>query len=175
MELNSGRIYPKDEFRPGMIIRGILHEQDYIAASSGSNITITYRNRTESRFGPICTKWRKMIVLCMFQDHYTAVPIFTHNGNDLMYKKKPEEYISIKDHRTKDEVPPQNRHGYLVTENINADIELSDVNIKAHITYSLPRKYDLPIKKEGSLMTDSLNRLITLFNYYAPRPQKPRK
>ncbi|KAL9578843.1 MAG: hypothetical protein Q9212_005464 [Teloschistes hypoglaucus] len=175
MELNSGKIYPKDDFRPGMIIRGILHEQDYIAASTGSNITITDRNRTESRFGPICTKWRKMIVLCMFQDHYTAVPLFTHKGNGLMYKKKPEEFISIKDHRTREDVPPQNRHGYLVTENMKADIELFDVKSAAHVTYSLPRKYDLPIIKEGSLTTDSLNHLITLFNYYAPRPQKSRK
>ncbi|KAL8632602.1 hypothetical protein Q9189_001606 [Teloschistes chrysophthalmus] len=175
IELNSGRIYPKDDFRPGMIIRGILHEQDYIAASSGSNITITDRSRTESRFGPICTKWRKMIVLCLFQDHYTAVPLFTHNGNGLMNKKKPEEFISIKDHRTREDVPPQNRHGYLVTENLNTDIELFDVKSAAHVTYSLPRKYDLPIKKEGSLTTDSLNHLITLFNQYAPRPQQPRK
>ncbi|KAL8637575.1 MAG: hypothetical protein Q9228_005163 [Teloschistes exilis] len=175
MELSSGRIYPKDDFRPGMIIRGILHEHDYIGASSGSTITITDRNRTESPFGPICTKWRKMIVYCMFQDHYTAVPLFTHNGNDLVYKKKPEEYISIKDHRTKKEVPPQNRHGYLVTENIDTDLGLFDVKSTAHVTYSLPRKYDLPIKKEGSLTTDSLNHLITIFNYYAFRPQKPRK
>ncbi|KAL8666849.1 MAG: hypothetical protein Q9202_001089 [Teloschistes flavicans] len=175
IELNAGRIYRKEEFRPGMIIRGILHEQDYIAASSGSNITITDRNRTESRYGPICTKWRKMIVLCIYQDHYSAIPLFTHNGNGLMYKKKPEEFISIKDHRARADVPPQNRNGYLVTEKINHGIDLFDVKSTAHVTYALARKYDLPIIKEGSLTRDSLNHLITLFNYYAPRHEQPRR
>ena len=95
IERNKGRVYKKRAYRPGMIVRGLLHEQDYIATSKGSNITISDRNRTDSRYGPICIKWRKMIILGIFQDHYTAIPLFTHNGNGLANKQCPDEFVSI--------------------------------------------------------------------------------
>lgn len=152
-----------------MIIRAILHEQDYIATSKGSNITITDRNRTNSRYGPICTKWRKMIVLSKFEDHYLAIPLFTHNGNGLANKARPEEFVSIVDHRFKGDAPRQSRHDPLETEIISDGIELFDIKSTAHVTYALSRKYDLPVIKEGYLKKKSTNHLIGLFNHYAPR------
>lgn len=169
LERNKGNKYPKHAFKPGMIIRGILHEQDYIAATTGSNLTIQDKNRTDSRYGPICTKVRKMIVLALFQDHYTAIPLFTHNGNGLDRKEKPEEFVSVKDHRARDPGPALSKHKPLRTEALGKSVDLFDPKSTAHITYALPRKYDLPIIQEGCLTQDSLNYLIVLFKSYAPR------
>ena len=91
------QVLPKQVFRRGLIIRGPLHEQDYQGASSQSNYTVavTNNNRTESRFGPIHTKVRKMIVVECYQDHYIAVPLFTHGGRGLTNKRAPEEFIRL--------------------------------------------------------------------------------
>lgn len=170
IELNKGSKYRKSDFRAGLIIRAMVHEQDYQAASSGSNVTITERNRSNTKFGPICTKWRKMIVLSLFEDHYLAIPLFTHNGKGLVNKKRPEEFVSIRDHRAKGEHPePQSCHQPLETENINDGIDLFDVKSTAHVTYALSRKYELPVVMEGQLKKKSINRLVNLFNLYAPK------
>ncbi|KAL8940759.1 MAG: hypothetical protein Q9216_002639 [Gyalolechia sp. 2 TL-2023] len=169
LQSNGAKVYAKSEYRPGMIIRGLLHEQDYVATSSKSSLTMIDKHRTDSRLGPIYTKWRKMIVLKLFEDHYTAIPLFTHNGKGLVNKSAPEEFVSIKDHRSTDDTPRLSVHKPLRTANINNGIELFSVKSTAHITYALPRKYDIPIVKEGDLLKASLNNLIYLFNRYAPK------
>ena len=68
-------------------------EQDFRAASGQSNFTIADKNTTQSRYGLINSKVRKMIVVECYADHYVAVALFTHNGKGLSRKKKPEEYI----------------------------------------------------------------------------------
>ncbi|KAL9013343.1 MAG: hypothetical protein Q9173_001968 [Seirophora scorigena] len=169
IEANKGLSYRKSDFRPGLIIRGYLHEQDYIATSTGVNLTIADYSRTESRFGTICSKARKMIVLAMYEDHYLAVPLFTHNGNGLQYKNRPREFVSIRDHRARSRPPPQNDHPPLETEFIYRGIDPFDPMSAAHVTYVLPRRYELSVIMEGRLIAGSLNTLIDLFNYYAPR------
>lgn len=159
----------KDDFKPGMIIRALLHEQDYEASSSRSNITVADKYRSSTKFGPIYTKCRKMIVLALYEDHYTAIPVFTHNGNGLDRKNKPEEFISIKDHRAKFECPPLSLNGQLVTDYMYQGTQLFDVKSTAHVTYALSRKYDLPCVKEGCLTKKSSNFLIKLFRTYAPQ------
>lgn len=97
--MGNGRkaeVLPRREFKKGVIIRAPLHEQDYQGASRQSNVTAAdAHNKTESRFGTIYTKYRKMIVVECYQDHYIAVPLFTHGGRGLQYKRKPEEYIRL--------------------------------------------------------------------------------
>ncbi|KAL8736734.1 MAG: hypothetical protein Q9166_000100 [cf. Caloplaca sp. 2 TL-2023] len=159
----------KGDFKPGMIIRALIHEQDYEASSSRSNITVTDKYRSNTKYGPIYTKCRKMIVLALFEDHYTAIPVFTHNGNGLNRKNKPEEFISIKDHRAKHEAPPLSLNGQLVTDQMFTGTQLFDVKSTAHVTHALSRKYDLPCVKEGCLAKKSSNHLIKLFNAYASR------
>ncbi|KAL8782994.1 MAG: hypothetical protein Q9213_004951 [Squamulea squamosa] len=167
-ELKSHKL-SKADFKPGMIIRALIHEQDYAASSSRSNITVVDKYRSETRYGPIYTKCRKMIVLALFEDHYTAIPVFTHNGNGLDRKNKPEEFVSIKDHRARDESPPLSLNGQLVTDQMFKGSQLFDVKSTAHVTYALSRKYDLPCIKEGCLTKKSSNHLIKLFNAYAPK------
>ncbi|KAL8828028.1 MAG: hypothetical protein Q9170_006779 [Blastenia crenularia] len=172
IEANKGQKYYKSEYRAGQVIRGIVHEQDYMATSTGANLTNTDRTRTDSRYGPICTKYRKMIVLALFEDHYQAIPLFTHNGNGLTNKTRPEEFVSVRDHRNPVRVPPLSENPVLETEIVNRTIAFFDLKSTAHVTYVLSRKYDLPVVMEGQLTKQSLNRLIHLVNYYAPKQIK---
>ncbi|KAI4167906.1 MAG: hypothetical protein LQ348_007593 [Seirophora lacunosa] len=174
IEANKGVVLHKSQFKPGMIIRGKLHEQDYKATSSSSNITIADPYRSDTKFGPICTKYRKMIVIALFEDHYLSIPVFTHNGHGLADKTKTEEYIGIKDHRAKEEGLRQSRHEPLVTEFITSGIDLFDAKSTAHVTYALSRKYDLSLILEGHLTKSSTNRLIRVFKQFAPTELKDR-
>ncbi|KAL8759013.1 MAG: hypothetical protein Q9184_003752 [Pyrenodesmia sp. 2 TL-2023] len=116
-----------------------------------------------------------MIILVMFEDHYLAVPLFTHNGNGLAYKTRPMEFVSIRDHRVSNHPPAQSDNPPLETEYIHRGIEKFDPMSAAHITYVLPRRYELPVVMEGRLTVPSLNGLIDLFNYYAPKCLKDAK
>ncbi|KAI4139089.1 MAG: hypothetical protein L6R39_006472 [Caloplaca ligustica] len=174
IEANKGLSYDKSSFRPGLIVRGAVHEQDYIATSTGTNLTITDRNRTNSAYGPLCSKHRKMIVLSLYQDHYIAIPLFTHNGNGLTYKSNPDEFVTVRDHRAQVRAPQQSGHEPLETEIMHRGIDLFDPKSTAHVTYTLSRRYELPVVMEGRLTASSLNKLVELFNYYAPRQLKDR-
>lgn len=79
-EHNKGKQLPKESFKPGTIIRAILHEPDFQGVARASDVTRADRFRTDSVPGPIYTKTRKMIVLATFHDNYIAVPLYTHNG-----------------------------------------------------------------------------------------------
>lgn len=81
---NRGARLPREEYKPGLIIRAPLHEQDSrgdsrplgSASSIGSctsEATMAEKYTTPSRFGPIFTKYRKMIVVACHQDNYVAV------------------------------------------------------------------------------------------------------
>lgn len=140
LQFNRVKVYDKSEFRAGVIICALLHEQDYIVTSSKSSITTMDKNRTDSRLGPIYSKWRKMIVLKLNEDHYTAIPLFTHNGKGLEHKTAKDEYVSIRDHRAKDVTPQLSSHKPLRTASISNRVELFSPLSTAHITYALPRK-----------------------------------
>jgi len=157
----------KEVYKTGMIIRAALHEPFLSGATD-----VADKSRTESKFGAICTKYRKMIVVALYQDHYVALPLYTHNGNGLQGKAKPDEFVSIKDHRSREPFTKLSTHKALVTENINTDIHPFSPKCTAHLTYPVSRKYDLPVTPEGNLDKPSIKSLIQLYNDFAPRPSK---
>ena len=70
----SQRIPPKEDLRPGVIIRVVDHEQDFRATSAKSDSTAAAdKYVTQSKFGPIFTKFRKMIIISVHEHHYVAV------------------------------------------------------------------------------------------------------
>ena len=164
---NGGNKYDKDFFKAGMIIRGILHEQDF--TSSAARSEVTDKSYWDSPHGSVCTKYRKMIVLAKHADHYTAIPIYTHNGIGLVKKSDPNEYISIVDCRERNPGPALSRHPPLKTRQMNGNAKLLHIKSTAHITYPVSRKYDLPIVYEGNLHEGSLALLIELVNDATPR------
>ncbi|KAI4158045.1 MAG: hypothetical protein LQ342_007808 [Letrouitia transgressa] len=171
-EANRGVKLKKANFKIGMIIRAPLHEQDFkggrATSVAGSEATVAEKYTTESKFGTIFTKYRKMIVVAMHQDNYVAIPLYTHNGQGLHNKARPDEFVSVKDHRNKD--PKWSKLSDwdpLVTEHINPGIDPFDPKSTAHLAYPVSRKYTLPVVHEGQLRATSLALLTQLFTKFA--------
>lgn len=170
---SRGAKIPKASYRPGMLIRAAMHETDLNKGGpASSNVTVADRYRSDTKFGPIHTKVRKAIVIALYQDHYLAVPLFTHNGNGLLKKLSPDEFVSVRDHRNKGDFHKLSKHAALVTEHLNAGIDSLHEKSTAHITYPIARKYDLSVVHEGHLEAASTKHLVQLFNEYAPRAAK---
>ncbi|KAL8738577.1 MAG: hypothetical protein Q9181_000628 [Wetmoreana brouardii] len=180
-EANRGIRLHKDEYKPGMIIRAPLHEQDSkggaprpggtgsSVASLASEATQAEKYTTQSRFGTIFTKYRKMIVVALHQDNYVALPLYTHNGRGLVHKARPDEFVSVKDHRFKDDQGWKQLSKWepVVTGYIRDGIDLFDPKSTAHLAYPVSRRYALPVVLEGELKWSSFEMLKELYGRYA--------
>ncbi|KAL8799183.1 MAG: hypothetical protein Q9182_006083 [Xanthomendoza sp. 2 TL-2023] len=178
-EANRTVQIPTAEYKLGMIIRAPLHEQDTpnarrpgggtsSIATNASEATLAEHYKTESKFGTIFTKYRKMIVVALHQDHYVAIPLYTHNGKGLVNKRQPDEFVSVKDHRygNEDGFVPLSRWDPLVTESVKDGIDLFDRKSTAHLAYPVSRRYQLPVVLEGCLRSSSYELLVDLFNRF---------
>jgi len=156
-------------FVPGTIIRCALHEEDYMGTSKGAEVTVASKFVSKSDAGSVFTKIRIMIVVSCHSRQYTALPLYTHNGNGLSRKDADEqmEYVSVRDHRFSGDFTGQSKHGYLKTEYLKPGIHILDPRSTAHITYTHPRKYDLPVVHQGHLTEQSTNQLVKLYKRFA--------
>lgn len=183
-EANQGIKLRKEDYKPGMIIRAPLHEQDsrgdarslgansnVSVASASSEATLAEKYTTPSRFGTIFTKYRKMIVVACHQDNYVAIPLFTHNGRGLVNKTRPDEFVSVRDHRYKEREREEWRQlskwEPLVTEYVREGIDLFETKTTAHLAYPVSRRYGLPVVNEGCLRGSSLRVMRDLYGRFA--------
>ena len=169
-EQSKGGILPRSSYKPGVIIRALVHEQDFNGATGQSQVTKAHLHTTASMFGAIHTKCRKMIIVGLYADHYTAVPVYTHNGRGLAGKKKPLEFVSVRDHRYKgDDFKQLSGNRPIVTESLKEDVQPFSLISAAHVAYPLSRKYDLPVTYERQLRKDGVINLLNLVNEYSPK------
>ncbi|KAL9024972.1 MAG: hypothetical protein Q9196_006119 [Gyalolechia fulgens] len=183
-EANQGIKLRREDYKPGMIIRAPLHEQDSrgdarslgassnaSVASASSEATLAEKYTTPSRFGTIFTKYRKMIVVACHQDNYVAIPLYTHNGRGLVNKVRPEEFVSVRDHRYKEREKEEWRQlskwEPLVTEYVKDGIDLFETKTTAHLAYPVSRRYGLPVVNEGWLRGSSLRVMRDLYSRFA--------
>lgn len=166
-EQHKGRKLAKELYKPGMIIRAPLHEPALPGVADNND-----RTTTECLYGPIFTKVRKMIVVALYHNHYTALPIYTHNGKGLEGKLVPDEYVSVKDHRSQEPFAQLSKHSALVTQTMNPDINMMHPKATVHLTYPVSRKYDLPTIPEGQLQKASTETLIALYSATIPKSKK---
>ncbi|KAL8720437.1 MAG: hypothetical protein Q9225_002695 [Loekoesia sp. 1 TL-2023] len=184
-EANQGIRLRKEDYKPGMIIRAPLHEQDSrgdarslgansntSVASVSSEATLAEKYTTPSRFGTIFTKYRKMIVVACHQDNYVAIPLYTHNCRGLVNKARPDEFVSVRDHRYKEregeeEWKQLSKWEPLVTEYVREGIDLFETKTTAHLAYPVSRRYALPVVNEGWLRGSSLRVMRDLYGRFA--------
>lgn len=164
IERNKGVKLPKNLFKPGIIVRAALHEPSFGGTSVVTDATDGDKYTTDSKYGTIHTKYRKFIVLALFKNHYLAMPLYTHNGRGLEGKLQPDEYVSVQDHRDTAPFTKLSSHEPLVTAQINAGIGPFHPKTTAHLTYLVPRNYDVPVVHEGFLDNKSLTSLNKLFH-----------
>jgi hypothetical protein len=157
-EQHTGRLLAKEAYRPGMMIRAPIHEPFLPGAAD-----IHHRAKTYSLYGPVFTKVRKMIVVAVYYSHYTALPLYTHNGNGLQGKSVPDEFVSLKDHRSQAPFTPLSKHSALTTETMVPGVNPMSPMATVHLTYPVSRQYDIPSTPEGQLDEASTKTLIGLY------------
>ncbi|RGP77890.1 hypothetical protein FLONG3_3959 [Fusarium longipes] len=84
---------------PGMIISAPFHSQ-----YRNDTISTMDHNTGVSAFGPVYSKYRKMVVIENWQEHVVCLPIYTYNGVGLKNRQAMiDEYMDIRD--AEDESP----------------------------------------------------------------------
>lgn len=165
--------YPfhKHEFALGIIIRGVIHEQDIMntprPAPSNAPTAITNAGKehvTHGDFGPVYSENRILIVVNNRPgDHYLAVPVYSHKGNGLAKKLHRDEYVSVADHRYLANCQQQSAHAPLVTEFLKDGVEELLPVSAAYASYPVSRKYGLPVAHQGRLDDESTKRLVAMY------------
>ena len=163
--------FNKDEFVPGVIIRGIIHEQDFMdtpkpVSFKDPTTTTNTGNKhvTHGSFGPVYSENRFLIVVNNRpKDHYLAIPVYSHKGNGLAKKQHRDEYVSVADHRFLANCQQQSAHAPLVTEFLKDGVEELMPMSTAYTSYPVSRKYGLPVAHQGRLNEESTKRLVAMY------------
>ena len=160
---NKPCIQRQDSYKPGTIIRADHFEEAYDGGSTVMNDKSIIRVPGQK---PICKKARFFVVLAAHSLNYICVPVFSHNGNGTRHKHRPEEFVTIRDHRASIEAPQQSIHEPLVTKEMSA-MELTPESV-VHLAYPVSRSYGIPVTGIGKLTIASTNQCIQLFRKYMP-------
>ena len=177
------RLFSKEEFKPGTIIKAYIHEEDFRGTpqpSSLSSVKSSFNfsqvasstkfsdlSRVSSRVSfsqygkPIYTEFRYLIVVATFEDHYMAIPLYTHGGKGLAHKTAKDEYASVEDYRNPNSL--KEASWLLRTEFLKPDVKNLLPQSVAHVAYPVPRKYILPVAHQGKLKGESTVCLVELF------------
>lgn len=161
---NGTKIPDEDCFKPGTVILADHFEEAYGNGSVLANEKSIIRVPGQK---DISKKARFFIILTAHAETYISLPVYSHNGNGTKNKRKPEEYVSIRDHRATSEAASQSIHEPVVTAEMSGCSVLSS-NSVIHLAYPVARKYIIPIKPVGRLNRSSISRLIQLFRGYMP-------
>ncbi|KAG5793261.1 hypothetical protein H9Q69_007706 [Fusarium xylarioides] len=82
-----------NELGPGTIISGPFHSQN-----RDDKVSTTNYHTAVSGFGPIYSKYRKMITIEVWGDHAVCLPIYSYNGKGLENRAgMVDEYMDIRD------------------------------------------------------------------------------
>lgn len=177
------RPFFRHEFLLGTILRGIIHEQDFMGtpdpamSQAPTNFTradnrdfaptaptnIGNRHIGHGDWGPIYSENRFLIVVANLGDHYYAVPIYSHKGKGLAKKPHKTEYVSVADSRYPHNVLQQSAHRPITAKLKNGVDELLPMSA-AYASYAVPRKYNLPVAHQGQLDEESTRRLVSMFH-----------
>ena len=173
--------YPfhKHEFVPGTIIRAVVHEQDFMDTpkpmpSKYPTTTTNPGNKhvTHGAFGPVYSENRFLIVVNNRpEDHYLAIPVYSHKGNGLAKKLHKDEYVSLADHRHLANCQQQSAHAPLVTEFLKDGVEELMPMSVAYTSYPVSFKFGLPVAHQGRLNEESTKRLVAMYLQWA-RPEE---
>ncbi|KAI2628556.1 hypothetical protein GGR54DRAFT_350242 [Hypoxylon sp. NC1633] len=140
---------PLEVYAPGVIFSAPHHTS---STPDELYVMVDDPNLTATPFGTICSKYRKMIVLRVFGEHLTCLPIYTHNGQGLEGKNFTEEYVSIRDLDDPSPEPDEGPHRGLRAVK-NADFTGTFIRGKScvKLTEIYTHRYDAPATIEGKL------------------------
>ena len=149
----------------GKIFRAAVHEQDF-ADIPGWSGAIDDTKTVLTHAGSVYSKVRWMIVVSIYNTHYMAIPLYTHNGKGLANKSDDakREYSSVHDGRVR-RVGFENLsvdNPVLEAEMYDGTTILSKMTV-AHLTAPLQRKFGLYVEEQGILHPNSAERMVQLW------------
>lgn len=159
--------WPKSSFVPGAIVRTILCETHKRQTTKPEKNKFHVPISAFKDPYAFCYKYRYLIVVQTFYDHYIALPLWSFSRRGL--KGKPsslrEECIGIKDHRSEaDYQNPRPEVQELVTKQMFQKDRLFEESL-VWITRPQSMLYDLPlVLRVGYLDDESMARLIEMYN-----------
>ena len=164
------RRFHKQDFALGTIIRAVVHEQDFTNPPKPAQLAISTaitntgkEHVTHGDFGPVYSENRFLIVVNNRPDnHYLAIPVYSHKGNGLAKKLHRDEYVSVADHRYVENCQQQSAHAPLVTKHLKDGVEFLPMSV-AYASYPVSRKYGLPVAHQGRLDDESTKRLVAMY------------
>ena len=102
-----------------------------------------------------------MIIVTVDKPHYTALPLYTHEGRGLRGRSDKENWIGIQDPRA-NRIPEQSPNGILQIAFLKADVKRYEPLTTVHITGPQSYHFNTPCVMEGYLDTESASELIRL-------------
>ncbi|KAG8532749.1 uncharacterized protein KY384_002627 [Bacidia gigantensis] len=139
LDLNKFSPMSKSKCFVGKIFRAPVHTEFH--DNAGHNRPADVEKTVQTKHGLVMTKLRWMIVVVKHEQHYTAIPLYTHNGTGLSNKSEraKREYVSIRDDRLPD-FEGLSKHGVLTAQMRNEAKDLSRLSV-AHLTAGVSRTY----------------------------------
>ncbi|MCJ1474199.1 hypothetical protein MMC13_002857 [Lambiella insularis] len=158
----------KAQYRPGMIIFAVLHEQHWAEGRPEKMLASVASTTLSNQGRPIHSKERPMIVVALHDTHYVALPCFTHSCRGVG-DRNADEYVSVFDYRSKQRIP-QTNHRPLETEYLYENVNIMQPTCTAYITYPISRSYSFECFRHGYLTEKSTADLIRLYLKSIPVP-----
>ncbi len=159
---DSDKVHPAVSYPVGAIFSAPHHT----ASTEDTRwVSVTDPFNTATPFGIVHSKYRKMIVIKVFGEHCTCLPIYTHNGRGLEGKEFVTEHVSIRDAADRKPEPPEGLHVRLLAVG-NGDFRGKFVSGKSSVklTEFYSHRYEAPATIEGNLEDHSKKRLLELVN-----------
>lgn len=153
-------IMEREDCVVGTIFRAAVHEQDYMVAAGGPLGPIEDSKTCVTHAGAVYSKVRWMIVVAVYEQHYLALPLYTHNGNGLENRSMNAklEYASVRDSRWSemDFVNLSQRNQVLDAKMYPNASVLSHMTV-AHLTAPIQRRFGMYVELVGTLTQFSAN------------------
>lgn len=121
---------------------------------------------------PVYTKPRPFIIIAAHADHYSALPMYTHQDNGMSRVGNQEEHAYVRDHRRG--YPPDisfqpSYHVILETEGIPGNERFYSDNSTVHFTQTFSKRYNVGVSPAGRLTKESTKDLLKMVFQYQAR------
>ncbi|KAI5866305.1 hypothetical protein GGS23DRAFT_617368 [Durotheca rogersii] len=149
--------HPRSAYVPGTVFSAPFHTS---SSSDEMYVQADDPNLTATPFGTVCSKYRKMIVIRVYGEHCTCLPIYTHNGRGLDSKEFPKEFVSIRDVAEKWPEPYEGPHPGILAirdQEFRAGSFITGRSV-VKLTESISHRFDAPATIEGRLDSESESR-----------------
>ncbi|KAI1366852.1 hypothetical protein F5Y08DRAFT_113502 [Xylaria arbuscula] len=151
---DTDNVHPPTSYSPGVIFSAPHHT----AGEDTQWVSVSDPNNTATPFGIVHSKYRKMVVLKVFAEHCTCVPIYSHNGRGLEGRANVAEYVSIRDAGDENPEMSEGLHATLFAVG-NQDFRGRIVKGKSSVklTEVCSHRFNAPATIEGKLQERGRN------------------